>query len=67
MECPTCKTKMVCYDDVNDMSVRIDWVRCPKCDSKAEIQYGQNGKYIEKINWNRQEINIGGDIQPPFL
>jgi hypothetical protein len=43
MECITCKTKMKCVDDVNDISTRIDWLECSKCKSKAEIQYGENG------------------------
>jgi len=53
MKCLTCQTTMKCYDDVNDISVRIDWVKCPKCGSQAEIQYGNNGEYIEKVIWNR--------------
>lgn len=53
MECITCKTKMKCVDDVNDISIRIDWEECPKCGSKAEIQYGENGKYITKVIWQR--------------
>lgn len=53
MECFTCKTKMDCFNDVNDISIRIDWVKCPKCNSEAQIDYGQNGKYIEKVLWKR--------------
>lgn len=53
MECVTCKTKMICVDDVNDMGARIDWLECPKCKSKAEIIYGERGKYIEKLVWKR--------------
>lgn len=51
MKCHTCKTEMKCYDDVNDMSVRIDWLKCPKCNSWAEVTYGNNGEYIEKVIW----------------
>lgn len=53
MKCHTCKTVMECYDDVNDVGVRIDWVKCPKCSSTAEIRYGNNGEYIEKVVWER--------------
>jgi len=53
MECLTCHTQMKCVDDVNDISIRIDWVKCPKCGSAAEIQYGDNGKYILKVTWAR--------------
>lgn len=53
MECLTCKTKMECYDDINYYSMRIDWLKCPKCDSKAEIHYDRNSEYIEKVTWKR--------------
>jgi Zn finger protein HypA/HybF involved in hydrogenase expression len=53
MKCLTCKTEMECKDDVNDVSTRIDWVVCPKCGSTAEITYGNNGEYIEKVFWER--------------
>ena len=53
MKCITCKTVMKCIDDVNGASVRIDWLECPKCKSQAEVVFGQNGKYIEKVTWNR--------------
>lgn len=49
MECLTCKTQMECVDDVNEISTRIDWLECPKCGSKAEIQFGDRGKFIEKV------------------
>ena len=53
VKCLTCKTEMMCIDDVNDIGTRIDWVECPKCKSKAEIQYGNNGEYILKVIWTR--------------
>lgn len=53
MKCLTCKTQMKCENDVNDVSTRIDWEVCPKCGSKAEIIYGNNGEYIEKVIWER--------------
>lgn len=53
MKCITCKTKMICIDDVNDISVRIDLEECPECKSIAEIHYGENGRYVEKIIWER--------------
>lgn len=53
MECLTCKIRMVCVDDVNDTSIRLDFMECPKCNSKATIEYGDNGKYIEVVTWRR--------------
>ena len=53
MKCFTCKTEMICEDDVNDIIVRIDWEKCPKCGSKAEIDYGEQGEYVNKIIWER--------------
>lgn len=53
MECITCKETMKCVNDVNDISIRIDWLECPKCKSTAEVIYGANGKYITKVTWKR--------------
>lgn len=53
MECYTCKAKMKCTDDVNEINTRIDWFDCPKCKATAYISYGQNGKYIDKVVWKR--------------
>lgn len=53
MKCITCKTEMKCIDDVNEISTRIDWLECPKCKSKAEVTFGSNGEYIEKVIWDR--------------
>lgn len=53
MKCITCKSEMICKDDVNDVNTRIDWVECPKCGSKAEIEYGNNGEYITRVIWTR--------------
>lgn len=53
MECITCKTEMKCINDVNEMSARIDWLKCPKCGSKAEIIYAYHGRYIAKVTWQR--------------
>lgn len=55
MECFTCHEKMKCYDDINEIHVRINWLACPRCKSKAEIVYGKNGKYIEKVTWKRDD------------
>jgi len=54
MKCITCKTIMVCFDDVNEISTRIDFVKCPKCSSTADIMYGNNGEYINQVNWRRE-------------
>lgn len=53
MECITCKEKMVCYDDVNATHARIDWLNCPKCESKAEVNYSVTKGYITKVTWTR--------------
>jgi ssDNA-binding Zn-finger/Zn-ribbon topoisomerase 1 len=57
MKCFTCKTKMVCFDDVNTISIRIDFVKCPKCGSEADIIYGNNGEYINRVDWRRGQVN----------
>jgi len=53
MKCITCKTIMVCFDDVNEVSTRIDFVKCPKCGLSADIIYSNNGEYISQVNWRR--------------
>jgi hypothetical protein len=53
MKCFTCKTEMKCYSDVNDISNRIDFVKCEKCGSRADIVYGNNGEFIEVVYWKR--------------
>ncbi len=53
MKCFTCKEEMKCYDDINDISVRIDFVKCPKCNSMAEIIYHPINGYILKVDWER--------------
>lgn len=53
MKCITCKTKMKCEDDINEISIRVDFEYCPKCGSVAEIVYGNNGEYVEKVTWKR--------------
>ena len=53
MKCITCKTEMKCFDDVNEISTRIDWLKCPKCKSTAEVTFGGHGEYIAKVIWDR--------------
>ena len=53
MKCMTCKTEMECIDDVNNNEIRIDWLECPKCKSRAEVIFGNCGEYIKKVIWNR--------------
>lgn len=53
MKCYTCETEMICTDDVNYIGNRIDFVKCPKCQSQADIIYGDNGKYIKSVNWRK--------------
>lgn len=51
MKCFTCQTTMVCYNDVNEISKRIDFLKCPNCRSNADIIYGNNGEYISRVDW----------------
>ena len=44
MKCIKCNTDMKCYDDVTYSCVRIDFVICPLCGSKAEIEYDNSKK-----------------------
>ena len=53
MRCLTCSTIMKCVNDVNESHTRIDFVECPKCDSKADIIISVNNGHIEKVNWTR--------------
>lgn len=55
MKCLTCKEKMECINDVNNVSVRIDWLECPKCKSTAQVEYEVNGEHISirKVLWER--------------
>lgn len=61
MNCLTCHDLMVCYDDVNTMTIRIDFVRCKRCGSKATITYGDKGRYISKVTWQREGKIKDGD------
>jgi Zn finger protein HypA/HybF involved in hydrogenase expression len=51
MICLRCNNKMKCYDDVNYIDTRIDFVQCPMCDAKGEIIYKQDRMTIDKVNW----------------
>lgn len=53
MQCLNCQTIMICYDDVNDIYARIDWLKCPKCHSKAEIIYDVHSNEIKNLTWER--------------
>lgn len=55
MKCIECDTEMICKDDVNYTSTRIDWLLCPKCNSTAEIEYDNNGEHISKVIWERNK------------
>jgi len=60
MKCIKCKTEMACYNDVNDISVRIDWLRCSKCSSEAEVVYSTNGdRRVIKLTWNSYDRVLG--------
>lgn len=50
MECLECKTEMECVGKLDNISSRVDWLKCPHCNATAEIIYnGGNGEYREKI------------------
>ena len=53
MKCYTCKSKMKCYDDMNNVNYRADLFKCEKCKSEAYVEYGNNGEYIKKVEWKR--------------
>lgn len=50
MECPRCRVQMICKNDVNDETVRIDWLECPWCGVKTTIEYKDHGKEIKRIS-----------------
>lgn len=53
MECITCKTKMVCENDVVESHTRIDFLKCPKCGSEADVVMHPRENYIKEVNWRR--------------
>lgn len=53
MKCHCCGEEMKCVDDVNEATVRIDWMKCPKCSSFAEIEYNTCTHNIDQILWRR--------------
>lgn len=55
MKCFTCKSTMECVDDINVETCRIDWFKCPKCNSRAEVNYGGGGEYIKEVKWIREQ------------
>lgn len=55
MKCIICNVEMRCVDDVNDISTKIDWVVCPVCGTKAEINFTADRKNIEKVIWERNK------------
>ena len=56
MKCLECGTEMKCADDVNTISTRIDWGKCPKCGATVEIEYfsGVDLK-LKRVLWERKE------------
>jgi DNA-directed RNA polymerase subunit RPC12/RpoP len=53
-ECMTCHERMVCVDDVVTQSLRLDFLECPKCKSRAEVEYNSYGTcYIKGFKWWR--------------
>lgn len=54
MKCFKCNTEMKCYDDINYETVRMDFEKCPKCNSKAEIIYNISTHTISKVIWREK-------------
>ena len=50
MKCIKCKTNMTCYDDVCYTGARIDFKKCSKCNSEADIIYNSNNEIV-KVEW----------------
>lgn len=53
MKCFKCQTEMECYDDVNYETERIDFERCPTCNSKADITYNRDMS-VSKVVWTEK-------------
>lgn len=55
MECYTCKEEMKCYDDICQETVRIDWYKCPRCNSVAQVRLDPNKYFPIEVIWSREE------------
>ena len=55
MKCFTCNTEMNDVDDIVNQNIRIDWKKCPRCGSVAEVQLHPKDNYPIKIIWKRDE------------
>lgn len=55
MKCFTCQSEMKNINDIVYESVRIDWYKCPKCNSIAQVELHPKGNYIEKVIWERTD------------
>lgn len=51
MNCQKCKTPMNLYENNDGIVVRIDWLKCPQCNSKAEIIYDAQTNEIKHLSW----------------
>ena len=38
MYCCLCKSEMKCYDDVNNIGFRADFMKCEHCGIKADVE-----------------------------
>lgn len=55
MKCLECGTEMKCVDDINTISTRIDWEKCPKCGATAEIEYSSSVDLkLKRVLWERK-------------
>lgn len=54
MNCFKCQSEMKCYDDINYDTIRIDFEKCPVCNSKAEIRYNIHDRNISKVIWTEK-------------
>lgn len=58
MRCLRCGEIMIDYDDVVQDNLRIDWKRCPRCGSKAEVILHPHEYYILQATWSRETPKV---------
>lgn len=55
MKCYKCNEEMKCFSDVVQETVRIDWFKCPKCDSVTTVEYEPRTMEIRKVLWEAKQ------------
>ena len=56
MNCITCGTEMEIYSDQKYLYTKLEWLKCPKCDSQAEITDSKEDGSIIAMNWCKFEV-----------